>query len=200
MTPPIQTPRVVTRTRTTNETAITCRLDLDGSGQSTIDTGIGFFDHMLTAFAKHSSFDLELTCKGDLVIDDHHTVEDCALLLGEAFDEALTDRRGITRFGSAYAPLDEALARVVVDLSGRPWQEVNIDFRRESLGGMATENVVHVFQSLAMAGRLCLHVDVLRGENDHHKAEAAFKALALAMRQATQRNGSGEIPSTKGKL
>lgn len=192
--------RVAQCRRATSETTTTCRLDLDGTGQSDVSTGIGFLDHMLAALAKHSRFDLELQCQGDLQVDDHHTAEDCALLLGSAFDEALDERRGVARFASAYAPLDEALARAVVDLSGRPSPQIHIPFRRESIGDLATENIAHVFQSFAIAGRMALHIDILRGENDHHKAEAAFKALALALRNAVQRDGSADIPSTKGAL
>jgi imidazoleglycerol-phosphate dehydratase len=186
--------------RRTNETSIRVRLVLDGDGRAQVETGLGFLDHMLTSLAKHARLDLELACEGDLEIDDHHTAEDCALALGQALDRALGDRRGIRRFGHAYAPLDEALARAVVDLSGRPWPEVSLDFRRETIGEIATENLTHFFQSLAIAGRMALHVDVLRGENDHHRAEAAFKALALALRDALAEDGSGEVPSTKGVL
>jgi imidazoleglycerol-phosphate dehydratase len=141
-----------------------------------------------------------VACQGDLRIDDHHSAEDCALGLGEALDRALGERRGIARFGSAFAPLDEALARAVVDLSGRPYSAVDLGLRRESIGGLACENVAHVLRSLAVAGRLTLHVDVLRGENDHHRAEAAFKAVALALRQSVTRSGNDDIPSTKGVL
>jgi imidazoleglycerol-phosphate dehydratase len=186
--------------RRTNETSIRVRLALDGDGRAQVETGLGFLDHMLTSLAKHARLDLELACEGDLEIDDHHTAEDCALALGQALDRALGDRRGIRRFGHAYAPLDEALARAVVDLSGRPWPEVSLGFRRETIGEIATENLTHFFQSLAIAGRMALHVDVLRGENDHHRAEAAFKALALALRDALAEDGSGEVPSTKGVL
>jgi imidazoleglycerol-phosphate dehydratase len=186
--------------RRTNETSIRVRLVLDGDGRAQVETGLGFLDHMLTSLAKHARLDLELACEGDLEIDDHHTAEDCALALGQALDRALGDRRGIRRFGHAYAPLDEALARAVVDLSGRPWPEVSLGFRRETIGEIATENLTHFFQSLAIAGRMALHVDVLRGENDHHRAEAAFKALALALRDALAEDGSGEVPSTKGVL
>ena len=192
--------RTATITRTTRETEITLTLNLDGSGQSDITTGIGFLDHMLTALARHARFDLTLSCVGDLDVDGHHTSEDCALVLGAAIDEALGDRRGITRFGSAYCPLDEALARVVVDLSGRPCPIVGLGLRRERIGQMATENITHVFQSLAIAMRASLHVDCLRGDNDHHRAEAAFKACALALRQAVARTGEGTVPSTKGVL
>ncbi len=186
--------------RRTNETSIRVRLALDGDGRAQVETGLGFLDHMLTSLAKHARLDLELACEGDLEIDDHHTAEDCALALGQALDKALGDRRGIRRFGHAYAPLDEALARAVVDLSGRPWPEVSLGFRRETIGEIATENLTHFFQSLATAGRMALHVDVLRGENDHHRAEAAFKALALALHDALAEDGSGEVPSTKGVL
>lgn len=191
--------RTSTLTRKTSETDITCRLQLEGTGQISVSTGLGFLDHMLTALAKHGGFDLELTCTGDLHIDDHHTVEDCALTLGAALGDALGDKAGIVRFGQACAPLDEALVRAVVDLSGRPWPEVHLGFRRERLGDVATENLTHFLQSLAMAGRFNLHVDKIRGDNDHHIAEAAFKATAIALRQAVVVRGGG-IPSTKGAL
>jgi len=186
--------------RKTLETAITLDLVLDGSGQSEVATGIGFFDHMLAALAKHAQFDLKLRCAGDLEIDDHHTVEDCALSLGQALDQALGERRGIARFGSAFAPLDEALARAVVDLSGRPCAVVDLALQRERLGQVACENLAHFFVSLATTGRMALHVDVLRGTNDHHRAEAAFKATALALRQAVRIDGPDHVPSTKGVL
>lgn len=185
--------------RTTRETDVTVRLALDGTGAATVSTGIPFLDHMLTALAKHGRLDLELSCAGDLHVDDHHTAEDCALALGAAIDQALGDRRGIARFGSSHAPLDEALARAVIDLSGRPFAHVDLGLRREALGGLACENVGHVLRSLAVAARATLHLDLLRGENDHHRAEAAFKALALALRQAVSRDGD-DMPSTKGAL
>ncbi|MCB9664811.1 MAG: imidazoleglycerol-phosphate dehydratase HisB [Alphaproteobacteria bacterium] len=193
-------PRSATVQRHTAETRIEVQLVLDGSGEARVHTGLGFLDHMLTALTRHARFDLVLTCEGDLEIDDHHTAEDCALALGQALREALGDRRGIRRFGHAYAPLDEALCRAVVDLSGRPWPAISLGFRREGLGDMATENLVHFLQSLAMAGQLNLHVDVLAGDNDHHRAEAAFKATALALRAAVARDGHDEVPSTKGVL
>jgi imidazoleglycerol-phosphate dehydratase len=186
--------------RTTAETAITVALSLDGEGRAEVESGIGFLDHMLTSLAKHARFDLRLTCQGDLEIDDHHTVEDCALALGQALDRTLGERRGIARFGSAYAPLDEALARAVVDLSGRPCAVIELGLAREMLGELACENLAHFFVSLATAGRLALHLDVLRGANDHHRAEAAFKATALALRQAVRADGSDQVPSTKGVL
>ena len=194
------TSRCATVSRKTNETDITLTLNLDGSGKADITTGIGFLDHMLGALTKHARFDLILKCQGDLHIDDHHTAEDCALAFGAALDEALGDRAGIGRFGSAYAPLDEALARAVIDLSGRPYAYVSLGLRGERLGGLACENVGHVLRSLAIAARATLHVDLLRGENDHHRAEAAFKATALALRQAVRRDDSDDVPSTKGVL
>lgn len=194
------TPRTATITRKTGETDIRVQLTLDGAGTSQVQSGIGFLDHLLTALAKHARFDLELTCRGDLHIDDHHTAEDCALALGQALDQALGDRRGIARFGSAYAPLDDALARAVVDLSGRPYPALDLDLKRERLGDLACENIPHVLASLAIAARCNLHVDVLRGDNDHHRAEAAFKATALALRAAVARDGSDAVPSTKGVL
>lgn len=185
--------------RSTSETTIEVALDLDGSGVAEVDTGLGFLDHMLGSLAKHSGFDVRLRAEGDTEIDDHHTVEDCAILLGRALDQALGDRSGVARFGFAYAPLDESLARGVVDLSGRPWPEIHIPFTREVVGDVATENLVHFFRSFAIEGRMALHVDLIRGDNDHHKAESAFKAVAQALRVAVALGGTG-VPSTKGVL
>ena len=190
---------ITTAQRETKETNISIDLDLYGTGQTEISTGIGFLDHMLTALAFHSGMDLKLTCDGDLHIDDHHTAEDCALALGTAIDKALGPRRGIKRFGFAYAPLDESLARTVIDLSGRPWPEIHLQLEREMVGTWACENIVHFFQSLAMTLKCSLHVDVIRGTNDHHKAEAAFKSLAKALQMALTRV-EGAVPSTKGVL
>ncbi len=187
-------------TRKTKETDIWLRLDLDGSGVTDITSGIGFLDHMLDALGRHSRIDLTLQCKGDLQIDDHHTAEDCALAIGMGLDRALSERRGIRRFGWALAPLDEALARAVIDISGRPHAAIDLDLKRPMIGGIASENLVHVFQSIAMAARMTLHVRVLEGENDHHKVEAAFKALALALRQAVSFDTHSDVPSTKGVL
>ncbi len=186
--------------RATAETDFTVELTLDGSGETEVSTGIGFLDHLLTALGRHARFDLTVSGRGDLEVDDHHTAEDCALALGQALDRALGDRAGIRRFGSAQAPLDEALARAVVDLSGRPFAAVDLGLRRERLGALSTENVSHFLASLAIAARLTLHVDLLRGDNDHHRAEAAFKALALALRQAVAGSGFDDVPSTKGTL
>lgn len=194
------TARTATIERRTNETSIDLTLNLDGSGRSEISTGLGFLDHMLAALARHAGFDLRLSCRGDLHVDDHHTAEDCALALGTAIDQALGQRSGFARFGSAYAPLDEALARAVVDLSGRACAVIDLGLRRERVGDIACENLHHVLVSLAQTMRAAVHVDVLRGSNDHHRAEAAFKALALALRQALARTASSDVPSTKGTL
>lgn len=192
--------RTAVITRETTETKIECRINLDGRGRADIQTGIGFYNHLLTALARHSRIDLTLSCCGDLPVDDHHTVEDCALAIGRAIDQALGERRGITRFGWALAPLDEALARVAVDLSGRPFAAVALHLKRDTIGALACENVTHALQSLAFAARITLHVDILSGENDHHKAEAAFKALALSLRQAIRPDDTDDIASTKGTL
>ena len=193
-------PRQAEVVRETAETLITARLNLDGQGEVQVATGMPFLDHMITALFRHAGFDLSLQAKGDIEIDDHHTVEDCGIVLGEALRQALGDKRGIVRFGSAYAPLDEALARAVVDLSGRPWPVIECGFRREMLGSVATENLTHFLESLAIAAAMNLHVDVLRGRNDHHRAEAAFKATALALRAAVAQRDDDRIPSTKEVL
>ncbi len=193
--------RTATVCRATGETDVRVSINLDGAGTCSIATGLPFLDHMLTALSLHSGIDIDLSCTGDLEVDDHHTVEDCALALGKAVDDALGDRVGITRFGAGFAPLDEALARCVIDLSGRPFAFVGLDLTREMLGSVACENLTHFFQSFATASRLTLHLDMLRGENDHHKAEAAFKACALALRQAiTLARSTTTVPSTKGVL
>ena len=192
--------RTATVTRRTRETDITLTLDLDGSGQAAINSGIGFLDHLLDALTLHAAWDLSLACTGDLQVDDHHTAEDCALALGQAFAQALGTRQGIVRFGAAFAPLDEALCRAVVDLAARPFCAVDLQLKREALGGLACENIEHFVHSLAMAGRFCCHLDLLKGRNDHHQAEAAFKALALALRQATGVTAGTGVPSTKGVL
>ncbi len=186
--------------RKTFETDIQGSLLLDGTGRTRLDTGIGFLDHLLGALARHGRLDLELRCRGDLHVDDHHTAEDCGLVLGAAIDSALGDRAGVTRFGHAYAPLDEALARAVIDLSGRPFASIDLGLKGPMLGTLSAQMVPHVLSSLATAARMTLHVDVLRGVNDHHRAEAAFKATALALRQAVARDGGGQVPSTKGVL
>ncbi len=193
--------------RETKETKIRVSLNLDGSGKADISTGIGFLDHMLTALAHHGRFDLKLSCSGDLEVDDHHTTEDCALVLGKAFNDALGDKRGVRRFGCACVPMDESLARAVIDLSGRPFAGVNLKLSREFVGETGkeinSENLTHFIRSLAMSGMMTVHVDVLKGDNDHHKAEAAFKALALALNKAVRlMDGAARLktPSTKGVL
>jgi len=192
--------RRATVERRTKETEIRLALVLDGARALEVATGLGFLDHMVSTLAFHAGWDLALAAKGDLRVDDHHTVEDVALALGAALDQALGDRGGIARFGSAHAPLDEALARAVVDLSGRPWPEIHLALERERIGEVACENLSHFFRSLAIAARASLHVDVIRGENDHHKVEAAFKATALALREALRVTGAPAAPSTKGTL
>ena len=192
--------RRVSVSRVTSETSVSLTLNIDGSGNSEIDTKIGFLDHLFQALAKHARFDVALKCEGDTWIDDHHSAEDCALVFGEGLAKCLSDKRGIERFGHAYAPLDEALSRAVVDLSGRPYAQIDLGLRRESIGQLACENMTHVLQSIAIAGKMTLHVDVLRGENDHHRVESAFKAVAIALRHAVAPSRSGDIPSTKGTL
>jgi imidazoleglycerol phosphate dehydratase HisB len=187
-------------TEETRETRIEGAVAIDGERRISVNSGVGFLDHMLTTLAFHAGWDLELECRGDLEVDDHHTAEDCALALGRALDRALGEREGVARFGSAYAPLDEALARAVVDLSGRPWPSVDLGLERQMLGTLAAENVEHVLISLAVSLRAAIHVDVLKGTNDHHRAEAAFKALALALGQALAPAATPGVPSTKGVL
>lgn len=191
--------RQSTRTRKTNETEIRISLNLDGNGQHHIATGIPFFDHMLTQIARHGHFDLEIDAKGDLEIDGHHTVEDVGLVLGQALREALGDRRGITRFGHAYVPLDEALTRVVIDLSGRPYLVYKVEFKSARIGDLQTELIEEFLKALVQEGRLNLHVENLYGRNQHHIAETIFKATARALHIAT-RVEHAEIPSTKGVL
>ncbi|KAK9479178.1 Imidazoleglycerol-phosphate dehydratase-domain-containing protein [Lipomyces japonicus] len=172
-----------------------------GSQEILVNTGIGFLDHMFHALAKHAGWSLNLYCNGDLHIDDHHSAEDSAIALGVAVKQALGKIQGVKRFGSAYAPLDEALSRAVVDLSGRPYAVIDIGLRREKVGALSTEMIPHVLKSFAQGAGVTIHVDCLRGENDHHRAESAFKALAVAFKEATSRTGKvGEVPSTKGVL
>ena len=193
--------RSATITRRTAETQITLSLNLDGSGAAEISTGVGFFDHMLHHVAHHGLFDLRVQAEGDLHIDAHHTVEDVAICLGRALDEALGERRGITRMGAAYVPMDEALARVVVDLSGRPYAVVQASFDAPAVGQMPTALVAHVLESVAFNARMNLHAAVLYGRDDHHKAEALFKALGRALSVAVALDPRrGGVPSTKGTL
>ena len=195
-------PRAATLTRSTSETDITLSLNLDGTGQASIATGVGFFDHMLTAFARHGLFDLTVTARGDLHIDAHHTVEDVGIVLGQAFANALGDKRGITRFGQALIPMDEALAEAAVDISGRAHLAYTVDFERENLGGMDTQLVEEFFRAFTGNARLTLHLTRRAGQNAHHVAESCFKAAARALRMAVAHDprAAGAIPSTKGAL
>lgn len=187
--------------RKTRETDIELSLDLDGEGRSKVATGIGFLDHMLTAFATHGRFDLEVACKGDLHVDAHHSVEDVGIALGQALKQALGDKAGIVRFGHAYCPLDEALSRSVVDLSGRPWLTFAVHFKAQRVGDMPTELFEDFFWALSDHGRFNLHLDLIRGRNSHHIAETLFKASsrALSMAVALDPRVKG-VPSTKGSL
>ncbi|TID19639.1 IGPD-domain-containing protein [Venturia nashicola] len=216
--------RTATINRDTNETKVNLILNLDGgpleeaNGEKNgdeahatqvsksqtidVDSGIGFLDHMLHALAKHAGWSLKLRCKGDLHIDDHHTAEDVCLALGTAFKTSLGSSTGLARFGSAYCPLDEALSRAVIDLSNRPYSVINLGLKREKIGDLSCEMIPHCMASFAQNAGVTLHVDCLRGENDHHRAESAFKALAVAIRMATTKMAGreGEVMSTKGVL
>lgn len=194
--------RTATVKRKTSETDVTVTVNLDGTGQRAIHTGIGFYDHMLEQLARHGLFDLEIRTVGDLHIDAHHTVEDTAIALGEAFRQALGDRAGITRYGHAYVPMDETLARVALDISGRPFLVWKVGFTQSRLGEMDTELFWHVFHSFAQAAGITLHAEALYGTNNHHIAESLFKALARALKQAVaiDPRQAGSVPSTKGTL
>jgi imidazoleglycerol-phosphate dehydratase len=196
------TSRTATIHRVTGETDILVTLSLDGEGACRIDTGIGFLDHMLTALGKHAMLDLEIVAKGDLHIDFHHTTEDIGIALGQAFAQAIGDKRGIRRFGAATVPLDEALTEVVVDISGRPYLAWGLAFPRERIGEMDTELFEEFFRAFAMAAMITLHVTQKAGRNAHHIAEASFKATARALRMAAEFDprAAGTIPSTKGVL
>ncbi|PZU50579.1 MAG: imidazoleglycerol-phosphate dehydratase HisB [Sphingomonas sp.] len=194
--------RIATVSRKTSETDVTVSVNLDGTGQRDISTGIGFYDHMLDQLARHGLFDLQIKTVGDLHIDAHHTVEDTAIALGEAFHKALGTRAGITRYGHAYVPMDETLARVALDISGRPFLVWKVGFTQPRLGEMDTELFWHVFHSFAQAAGITLHAEALYGKNNHHIAEGLFKALARALKQAVaiDPRQPGAIPSTKGTL
>lgn len=189
-------------TRHTAETQISVAIDLDGVGQSRLNTGIGFFDHMLEQIARHGLIDLEINVKGDLHVDGHHTVEDVGIALGQAFAQAVGDKKGIFRYGHAYVPLDEALSRVVIDLSGRPGLELNVLFTAAMVGGFDTQLVGEFFRGFVNHAGVTLHIDNLRGVNAHHQCETIFKAFARALRMAIEADQRmlGVIPSTKGIL
>ncbi len=195
-------PRSAEVTRNTAETRITVRVNLDGTGQSRLHTGIGFFDHMLDQIARHGMIDLDIQAEGDLHIDGHHTVEDVGITLGQAVLQAIGDKRGIRRYGHAYVPLDEALSRVVVDFSGRPGLVLQVPFRSGMIGGFDTQLTHEFFQGFVNHALVTLHIDNLRGENAHHQAESVFKAFARALRAAVEPDprAPGIIPSTKGSL
>jgi imidazoleglycerol-phosphate dehydratase len=189
-------------TRNTAETRITVRVNLDGTGQARLDTGIGFFDHMLDQIARHGLVDLEIEAKGDLHIDGHHTVEDVGITLGQAVAKAIGDKKGIRRYGHAYVPLDEALSRVVIDFSGRPGLIMNVPFKSGMIGTFDSQLAHEFFQGFANHAFVTLHIDNLRGENAHHQCETVFKAFARALRAAVEHDprAAGTIPSTKGSL
>jgi imidazoleglycerol-phosphate dehydratase len=192
--------RTATVTRKTSETNIEIELNLDGSGQHEISTGVGFLDHMLTAVSVHGLFDLNVKAEGDLHIDSHHTIEDTAIVLGKAFDQALGDRKGINRVGHAYVPMDEALGFVALDISGRPYTIFNATWATSTIGQFPTDLVEHFFETFAVHARITLHAKA-DGRNDHHKAEALFKALARALRTAVDLDPRrADVASTKGTL
>lgn len=185
-------------TRKTSETSVEVEISLDGSGNANISTGIAFFDHMLNSFAKHGSFDLSVRASGDLSVDDHHTIEDVGITLGNAIQKALGDKKGIERFGEACIPMDEALAAAAIDLSGRSFLVFNAAFANQKIGGFNPQNVRHFFESLTSNAGINAHLHVT-GKNDHHKIEALFKAFGIALKRAIKISGSG-VPSTKGVL
>ena len=189
-------------TRNTLETKISVRIDLDGTGKGTLDTGVAFFDHMLDQIVRHGLIDLDIRCEGDTHIDDHHTVEDVGITLGQAFAKAIGDKKGLRRYGHAYVPLDEALTRVVVDFSGRPGLHYFVDYTRARIGNFDVDLAREFFQGFVNHAGVTLHIDNLRGENAHHQCESVFKAFARAVRMAAEpdERAAGTIPSTKGAL
>ncbi|MFM9991075.1 MAG: imidazoleglycerol-phosphate dehydratase HisB [Burkholderiaceae bacterium] len=195
-------PRTADVNRETRETQIRVQINLDGTGQSNLHTGIGFFDHMLDQISRHGLIDLDIQAKGDLHIDGHHTVEDVGITLGQAVAQAVGDKKGIRRYGHAYVPLDEALSRVVIDFSGRPGLEMHVPFKSGVIGQFDTQLTYEFFQGFANHAFVTLHIDNLRGENAHHQAETVFKAFGRALRSALEINprSVGQIPSTKGSL
>ena len=198
----MSTERIAEIRRDTNETKIRVKVNLDGSGRASLATGIGFFDHMLDQIARHGLIDLEIEAQGDLHIDGHHTVEDVGITLGMAVAKAVGDKKGLTRYGHAYVPLDEALSRVVIDFSGRPGLHMAVPFKAAAIGGFDTQLAVEFFQGFANHALVTLHIDNLKGENAHHQCETVFKAFARALRMALAPDprSAGVIPSTKGTL
>ena len=202
MTTPTIDPRTAEVSRNTAETKIRVRVNLDGTGQAQLHTGIGFFDHMLDQIARHGLIDLEIDCEGDLHIDGHHTVEDVGITLGQAVAKAVGDKKGIRRYGHAYVPLDEALSRVVIDFSGRPGLEMHVPFTSGMIGSFDSQLAFEFFQGFANHAFVTLHIDNLKGVNAHHQCETVFKAFGRALRMATELDprAAGTIPSTKGSL
>jgi imidazoleglycerol-phosphate dehydratase len=198
----MSTPRTASITRNTNETQIRVSINLDGSGQQKLNTGVPFLDHMLDQIARHGLIDLDIEANGDLHIDAHHTVEDVGITLGQAFAKAIGDKKGIRRYGHAYVPLDEALSRVVIDFSGRPGLEFHVPFKRAMIGGFDVDLTHEFFQGFVNHALVSLHIDNLRGENAHHQCETVFKAFGRALRMAAELDprSAGIIPSTKGSL
>lgn len=194
--------RVAEITRNTSETEITVKLNLDGSGKTSFDTGVPFLEHMMDQIGRHGLIDLEITCKGDLHIDDHHTTEDIGITLGQAFSQAIGDKKGITRYGHSYVPLDEALSRVVIDFSGRPTLMHKVDYKRARIGGFDVDLFDEFFHGFVNHALVTLHIDNVRGKNAHHIAETIFKAFGRALRMALtmDERSAGVIPSTKGSL
>jgi imidazoleglycerol-phosphate dehydratase len=191
--------RISEISRKTKETDILIQLNVDGKGVAKINTGIGFLDHMLTLFAFHGGFDLEVNCKGDLEVDSHHTAEDIGLALGTAVYQALGDKKGIKRYASLYLPMDEALCRMAIDISGRPFLVYKVDLTRPYLGQMDTQNFEEFFRAFISESRITLHTEILYGNNDHHKIEAVFKAFGRALKEASEVIGD-QVSSTKGVL
>ena len=202
MSESVQPARIAEVVRNTNETQIRARVNLDGTGQGTLNTGIPFLDHMIDQIKRHGLFDIDIECVGDLDIDDHHTVEDCGITLGQAFAQALGDKKGIKRYGHFYAPLDEALSRVVVDISGRPGLFMDIPFTRARVGSFDVDLFSEFFQGFVNHALMTLHLDNLKGKNSHHQIESIFKAFARALRMACEFDprAAGTIASTKGSL
>ena len=200
--PGLPAPRIAEVSRNTAETKITVKVNLDGTGQATLSTGIGFFDHMLDQIARHGLIDLDIHAVGDLHIDGHHTVEDVGITLGQAVAQAIGDKKGLCRYGHAYVPLDEALSRVVIDFSGRPGLVMNVPFKSGMIGTFDTQLTYEFFQGFVNHAFVTLHIDNLKGENAHHQAESVFKAFARAVRMALEIDprSVGVIPSTKGSL
>jgi imidazoleglycerol-phosphate dehydratase len=198
----VVTNRIGEVTRETRETRIEVHWELDGRGDYDVETSVGFLDHMLAALARHGRFNLRVRASGDLHVDEHHTVEDVGIALGHALNEALGERRSLRRFGSAQAPMDEALAEAAIDLGGRGFAVLDVGLIGASVGGLGSQMLPHFFRSLATEGRMTLHATIVRGENDHHRAEALFKAFARALDEATRIDDrlAGELPTTKGSL